>query len=109
MRCCDAACLVKGGAPRFTKYPPPLSGDHAACLDSSQITTFRHVTLPLIPGVTSAAVFALAASFDEVVVAFVLTPSPIDYRKTVLDAPSGLRLRPVRHFYLAIETGGDVT
>jgi putative spermidine/putrescine transport system permease protein len=37
------------------------------------VTTFRRVTLPLIlPGVLSGAVFAFAASFDEVVVALLL-------------------------------------
>src|SRR5436190_18632563 len=42
-------------------------------LGASQITTFRRVTLPLIlPGVASGAVFAFAASFDEVVVALLI-------------------------------------
>src|SRR5438128_10818204 len=42
-------------------------------LGASQITTFRRVTLPLIlPGVASGAVFAFAASFDEVVVALLM-------------------------------------
>ena len=45
----------------------------AESLGASQITTFRHVTLPLIlPGVASGAVFAFAASFDEVVVALLM-------------------------------------
>jgi putative spermidine/putrescine transport system permease protein len=45
----------------------------AESLGASQITTFRRVTLPLIlPGVASGAVFAFAASFDEVVVALLL-------------------------------------
>jgi len=45
----------------------------AESLGASQITTFRRVTLPLIlPGVASGAVFAFAASFDEVVVALLM-------------------------------------
>ncbi|HEY1325438.1 MAG TPA: ABC transporter permease [Casimicrobiaceae bacterium] len=46
----------------------------AGSLGASPLTTFRRVTLPLIlPGVASGAVFAFAASFDEVVVALLLT------------------------------------
>ena len=42
-------------------------------LGASQIETFRRVTLPLIlPGVASGAIFAFAASFDEVVVALLI-------------------------------------
>jgi len=42
-------------------------------LGASQWTTFRRVTLPLIlPGVASGAVFAFAASFDEVIVALLM-------------------------------------
>ena len=45
----------------------------AASLGATPMTTFRRVTLPLIlPGVLSGAVFAFAASFDEVVVALLL-------------------------------------
>ena len=45
----------------------------AAGLGASPIATFRRVTLPLIlPGVLSGAVFAFAASFDEVVVALLM-------------------------------------
>jgi putative spermidine/putrescine transport system permease protein len=45
----------------------------AESLGASRITTFRRVTLPLIlPGVASGAVFAFAASFDEVVVALLM-------------------------------------
>lgn len=45
----------------------------AASLGARPLTTFRHVTLPLIlPGVLSGAVFAFAASFDEVVVALLI-------------------------------------
>ena len=45
----------------------------AASLGATPVTTFRRVTLPLIlPGVLSGAVFAFAASFDEVVVALLL-------------------------------------
>jgi putative spermidine/putrescine transport system permease protein len=45
----------------------------AESLGASPITTFRRVTLPLIlPGVLSGAVFAFAASFDEVVVALLM-------------------------------------
>ena len=45
----------------------------AESLGASQIVTFRRVTLPLIlPGVASGAVFAFAASFDEVVVALLM-------------------------------------
>jgi putative spermidine/putrescine transport system permease protein len=45
----------------------------AASLGSPPLTTFRRVTLPLIlPGVLSGAVFAFAASFDEVVVALLI-------------------------------------
>ena len=45
----------------------------AASLGAAPVTTFRRVTLPLIlPGVLSGAVFAFAASFDEVVVALLL-------------------------------------
>ena len=45
----------------------------AASLGAPPVTTFRRVTLPLIlPGVLSGAVFAFAASFDEVVVALLL-------------------------------------
>jgi putative spermidine/putrescine transport system permease protein len=45
----------------------------AESLGASQITTFRRVTLPLIlPGVASGAVFAFAASFDEVIVALLM-------------------------------------
>ena len=46
----------------------------ATSLGASPITTFRRVTLPLIlPGVASGAVFAFAASFDEVVVALLIS------------------------------------
>ena len=46
----------------------------AASLGARPLTTFRRVTLPLIlPGVASGAVFAFAASFDEVVVALLIT------------------------------------
>jgi len=45
----------------------------AASLGARPLTTFRRVTLPLIlPGVVSGAVFAFAASFDEVVVALLI-------------------------------------
>jgi putative spermidine/putrescine transport system permease protein len=45
----------------------------AASLGARPVTTFRRVTLPLIlPGVLSGAVFAFAASFDEVVVALLI-------------------------------------
>lgn len=45
----------------------------AESLGASQITTFRRVMLPLIlPGVASGAVFAFAASFDEVVVVLLM-------------------------------------
>jgi len=45
----------------------------AASLGAPPLTTFRRVTLPLIlPGVASGAVFAFAASFDEVVVALLI-------------------------------------
>jgi putative spermidine/putrescine transport system permease protein len=45
----------------------------AESLGASQIATFRRVTLPLIlPGVASGAVFAFAASFDEVVVVLLM-------------------------------------
>ena len=45
----------------------------AQSLGASQWTTFRRVTLPLIlPGVASGAVFAFAASFDEVIVALLM-------------------------------------
>lgn len=45
----------------------------AASLGARPFTTFRRVTLPLIlPGVLSGAVFAFAASFDEVVVALLI-------------------------------------
>src|SRR5437763_9220333 len=45
----------------------------ATSLGASQFTTFRRVTLPLIlPGVASGAVFAFAASFDEVVVVLLM-------------------------------------
>jgi len=45
----------------------------AAGLGASPVATFRRVTLPLIlPGVLSGAVFAFAASFDEVVVALLM-------------------------------------
>ena len=45
----------------------------AESLGASPIATFRRVTLPLIlPGVLSGAVFAFAASFDEVVVALLM-------------------------------------
>ena len=45
----------------------------ASSLGATPVTTFRRVTLPLIlPGVLSGAVFAFAASFDEVVVALLM-------------------------------------
>jgi putative spermidine/putrescine transport system permease protein len=45
----------------------------SASLGAPPWTTFRRVTLPLIlPGVLSGAVFAFAASFDEVVVALLI-------------------------------------
>jgi len=45
----------------------------AESLGASQVTTFRRVTLPLIlPGVASGAVFAFAASFDEVIVVLLM-------------------------------------
>jgi putative spermidine/putrescine transport system permease protein len=46
----------------------------AGSLGASPLTTFRRVMLPLIaPGVASGAVFAFAASFDEVVVALLIS------------------------------------
>jgi putative spermidine/putrescine transport system permease protein len=46
----------------------------AATLGARPLTTFRRITLPLIlPGVASGAVFAFAASFDEVVVALLIS------------------------------------
>jgi putative spermidine/putrescine transport system permease protein len=46
----------------------------AQSLGAAPLTAFRRVTLPLIlPGVASGAVFAFAASFDEVVVALLIT------------------------------------
>ena len=45
----------------------------ASSLGARPLTTFRRITLPLIlPGVASGAVFAFAASFDEVVVALLI-------------------------------------
>src|SRR5436190_975500 len=45
----------------------------SASLGAPPLATFRRVTLPLIlPGVLSGAVFAFAASFDEVVVALLI-------------------------------------
>ncbi len=45
----------------------------AAGLGARPLTTFRRIMLPLIlPGVVSGAVFAFAASFDEVVVALLI-------------------------------------
>jgi putative spermidine/putrescine transport system permease protein len=45
----------------------------SASLGATPLVTFRRVTLPLIlPGVLSGAVFAFAASFDEVVVALLI-------------------------------------
>ena len=45
----------------------------AESLGASRLKTFRRVTLPLIlPGVASGAVFAFAASFDEVVVVLLM-------------------------------------
>ena len=45
----------------------------AANLGAAPLLAFRRVTLPLIlPGVLSGAVFAFAASFDEVVVALLI-------------------------------------
>jgi putative spermidine/putrescine transport system permease protein len=45
----------------------------AASLGAPPLTTFRRVMLPLIlPGVVSGAVFAFAASFDEVVVVLLI-------------------------------------
>lgn len=45
----------------------------AASLGAPPLTAFRRITLPLIlPGVVSGAVFAFAASFDEVVVALLI-------------------------------------
>jgi putative spermidine/putrescine transport system permease protein len=45
----------------------------ASSLGAPPLTTFRRVMLPLIlPGVASGAVFAFAASFDEVVVALLI-------------------------------------
>jgi len=46
----------------------------AASLGAAPVTAFRRVTLPLIlPGIASGAVFAFAASFDEVVVALLIS------------------------------------
>jgi len=46
----------------------------AESLGASRIVTFRRVMLPLIlPGVAAGAIFAFAASFDEVVVALLVT------------------------------------
>ena len=46
----------------------------AASLGAAPVVTFRRVMLPLIlPGVASGAVFAFAASFDEVVVALLVS------------------------------------
>jgi len=46
----------------------------ATSLGAPPVTAFRRITLPLIlPGVASGAVFAFAASFDEVVVALLIS------------------------------------
>jgi putative spermidine/putrescine transport system permease protein len=46
----------------------------AASLGAPPLTVFRRITLPLIfPGVVAGAIFAFATSFDEVVVAIMLT------------------------------------
>jgi putative spermidine/putrescine transport system permease protein len=46
----------------------------SASLGAGGLTTFRRVTMPLImPGIVSGAIFAFTTSFDEVVVAILLT------------------------------------
>ncbi|SIT53728.1 ABC-type spermidine/putrescine transport system, permease component II [Mesorhizobium prunaredense] len=46
----------------------------AESLGASPMTTFRKITVPLIlPGIVSGTIFAFAASFDEVVIALMIT------------------------------------
>ncbi|WP_245294955.1 ABC transporter permease [Pararhizobium antarcticum] len=46
----------------------------SASLGAGRLTTFRRATMPLImPGIVSGAIFAFTTSFDEVVVAMMLT------------------------------------
>lgn len=52
----------------------PVLARAASSLGANPVTTFRAVTFPLIlPGVVSGAIFAFTTSFDEVVVAILLT------------------------------------
>ena len=52
----------------------PVLGRAAASLGARPTTAFFQVTVPLIlPGIVSGAIFAFATSFDEVVVALLLT------------------------------------
>ena len=65
--------IVVVGA-RFANFGPQLE-EAAASLGANPVQVFRRVTLPVLaPGITAAALFAFAVSFDQFVISYFLAP-----------------------------------
>lgn len=65
--------IVVVGA-RFANFGPQLE-EAAASLGANPAQVFRRVTLPVLaPGITAAALFAFAVSFDQFVISYFLAP-----------------------------------
>ncbi|CAN5330980.1 ABC transporter permease [soil metagenome] len=65
--------IVVVGA-RFANFGPQLE-EAAASLGATPSQVFRRVTLPVLaPGITAAALFAFAVSFDQFVISYFLAP-----------------------------------
>jgi spermidine/putrescine transport system permease protein len=65
--------IVVVGA-RFANFGPQLE-EAAASLGATPWQTFWRITVPvLLPGITAAALFAFAVSFDQFVVSYFLAP-----------------------------------
>ena len=65
--------IVVVGA-RFANFGPQLE-EAALSLGATPLQTFRRVTVPiLLPGITAAALFAFAVSFDQFVISYFLAP-----------------------------------
>lgn len=59
---------------RFANFGPQLE-EAAASLGANPSQVFRRVTLPVLaPGITAAALFAFAVSFDQFVISYFLAP-----------------------------------
>ena len=65
--------IVVVGA-RFANFGPQLE-EAAASLGATPLQTFWRITVPvLLPGITAAALFAFAVSFDQFVISYFLAP-----------------------------------